>query len=54
MKAFIKDHDVVSISMVDGIIGCPYEEGIDYPAGEPCPQCPFWRGRDRFTGEMIN
>lgn len=54
IKAFIKDHDVVSVSMVDRIIGCPHEEGIDYPDGESCPQCPFWRGRDRFTGEVIN
>ena len=54
VKAFIKDHDVVSVSMVDRIIGCPHEEGIDYPDGESCPQCPFWRGRDRLTGERIN
>ena len=54
IKAFIKDHDVVSVSMVDRIIGCPHEEGIDYPSGESCPQCPFWGGRDRFTGERIN
>ena len=24
----------------DGVTGCPHEEGIDYPLGEPCPQCP--------------
>jgi hypothetical protein len=54
IKAFLKDHNVVSVSMADRIIGCPHEEGIDYPDGESCPQCPFWRGRDRLTGEMIN
>ena len=52
IKAFIKDHNVVSVSMVDRIIGCPHEEGIDHPNGESCPQCLFWRGRDRFTGEI--
>jgi hypothetical protein len=26
----------------DRIIGCPHEEGIDYPIGRTCPQCPFW------------
>lgn len=26
------------------------EEGIDYPDGEACPQCPYWAGRDRFSG----
>jgi hypothetical protein len=54
IKAFMKELDVVSVSMVDRIIGCPHEEGIDYPDGESCPQCPFWRSRDRLTGEMIN
>ena len=54
VKAFIKEHNVLSISMADRIIGCPHEEGVDYPDGQTCPQCPFWRGRDRFTGETIN
>ena len=34
------------------IFGCPHEEGIDYPEGEWCPECPFWFGRNRFTGEI--
>lgn len=37
--------------VVSGIIGCPHEENIDYQ-GETCPQCPFWHGRDRWTGQM--
>jgi hypothetical protein len=39
--------------MVDRIIGCPHEEGIDYPDGAECPECPFWKGRDRWTGELL-
>lgn len=35
----------------DRIIGCPHEEGIDYPMGRTCPRCPFWAGIDRFTHE---
>lgn len=35
------------------IIGCPHEEGIDYPLGRSCPRCPFWVGIDRFTHEPI-
>lgn len=35
------------------IIGCPHEEGIDYPMGRSCPRCPFWAGIDRFTHEPI-
>jgi len=31
--------------VTDGIIGCPHEEGIDFPVGEGCPYCPFWRGK---------
>jgi hypothetical protein len=35
------------------IIGCPHEEGIDYPMGRSCPRCPFWAGIDRFSHEPI-
>lgn len=52
IAAFLKQHSVHSIAMVDGIIGCPHEEGIDYPMGESCPRCPYWKGRDRWTGEL--
>jgi hypothetical protein len=37
----------------DRIIGCPHEDGIDYPMGWSCPQCPFWASIDRFTHEPI-
>jgi hypothetical protein len=47
--ARLREHDVRSLIMMEEIFGCPHEEGIDYPEGEPCPQCPFWRGRDRFA-----
>lgn len=47
---FIKAHGVVQVAMTDTIIGCPHEEGIDYPEGESCPDCPYWRGRDRWSG----
>ena len=38
----------------DRIIGCPHEEGIDYPEGQACPQCPFWAHRDRWSGDMVH
>jgi len=47
---FLRSHHVRSVAMVDGIIGCPHEEGVDYPEGQACPQCPFWAGRDRWAG----
>ena len=49
---FIEEQGVLSVAMTGGIIGCPHQEGIDYE-GEWCPLCDFWRGRDRFTGQMI-
>jgi hypothetical protein len=54
ISAFLREHQVMSVVMADRIIGCPHEEGIDYPEGESCPQCPYWRGRDRWSGETIN
>ena len=52
--AFIERHGAVTVVMTDRIIGCPHEEGIDYPDGQVCPQCPFWAHRDRWTGEVIS
>lgn len=51
---FIQEHNLQRVGMMDKIIGCPHEEGIDYPEGEKCPQCPFWMNRDRWTGELIS
>jgi hypothetical protein len=48
----LRRHKVVTVATVDRIIGCPHEEGIDYPEGHTCPECPFWENRDRWTGEM--
>jgi hypothetical protein len=42
-----------SVVSPDRIIGCPHEEGVDYPEGKACPDCPFWRNIDRWTGERI-
>lgn len=52
--AFFKTHSPRSTVVTDRIIGCPHEEGADYPEGASCPQCPFWAGRDRFTHERIH
>jgi len=49
--AFIRAHGATSVVMSDGIIGCPHEEGVDYPDGGVCPHCPYWAGRDRWGGE---
>jgi hypothetical protein len=49
---FIRRHRAKSVIMTDRIIGCPHEEGIDYPLGQSCPQCPYWANRDRWTGDL--
>lgn len=46
--AFIKSHKARSVAATEGILGCPHEEGIDYPVGTACPQCPFWAAQDRI------
>lgn len=54
MVAYIEANKARRVVMVEQIFGCPHEEGIDYPMGESCPQCPYWKNRDRFTGELIS
>ena len=51
--AFIHQHGAKSVVMSDRIIGCPHEEGTDYPDGQVCPDCPFWAHRDRWSGEIV-
>ncbi len=51
---FIDANKVKTVSMINSIIGCPHEEGIDYPEGESCPECKYWKGRDRFTHELLH
>jgi hypothetical protein len=51
--AFIDAAGAKSIVMTDRIIGCPHEEGFDYE-GPTCPACPFWAGRDRWTGKRLH
>ncbi len=52
--AFLKTHAARSTVVADDIIGCPHEEGVDYPEGKYCPQCPYWEGRDRWTKKRIH
>ena len=54
LLAFIAEYNTKSVIMVDSIIGCPHQEGIDYPDGEECQECTFWKGRDRWLGERIH
>ena len=39
---FFQEQQVHKVVMTEGIIGCPHEEGIDYPVGESCTECQYW------------
>ena len=30
------------------------EEGVDYPLGGKCPECPIWASRDRWSGDVLH
>jgi hypothetical protein len=53
VATFLREYPVDDRIGGDRLIGCPHEEGIDYPMGRTCPRCPFWAGIDRFTHEPI-
>jgi hypothetical protein len=44
IEEFFKEHRVKSVAATDSNLGCPHEEGEDFPVGEDCPFCPFWAG----------
>jgi hypothetical protein len=45
LQEFFGQHAVRSVAMAEGNMGCPHEEGEDFPVGEDCPFCPFWKGK---------
>jgi hypothetical protein len=45
LQEFFEQHGVRSVGMSEGNMGCPHEEGEDFPVGEDCPFCPFWKGK---------
>jgi hypothetical protein len=36
---FLRAHGARNVAVAQGIIGCPHEEGVDYPEGSECPEC---------------
>jgi hypothetical protein len=39
---FFTRYNTTEVVMTDGVVGCPHEEGVDFPVGESCPFCPYW------------
>lgn len=52
IAAFLKQNGIKKVITTGRVMGCPHEEGIDYPEGSTCPACPFWADLDRFTDEL--
>jgi hypothetical protein len=46
---FLAQHRIHKVVMPYHILGCPYEEDVDYPEGGFCPRCLFWKGKDRWA-----
>ncbi len=42
---FLRAHRVKTVATATVVLGCPHEEGEDFPLGEGCPFCPFWQGK---------
>ena len=45
IERFFAQHGVKSIAATDENMGCVHEEGDDFPVGEDCPFCPYWKGK---------
>jgi SEC-C motif len=45
MQQFFAKHGVKTVVATDRNMGCPHEGGEDFPSGEDCPFCPFWKGK---------
>jgi len=44
MYAFMRSYGVKTVTTATVVMGCPHEEGEDFPDGQDCPFCPFWKG----------
>jgi hypothetical protein len=42
---YMRDHGVKTVATATAVLGCPHEEGNDFPSGEDCPFCPFWKSK---------
>ena len=41
---FMRSQGVKTVATANVVMGCPHEEGKDFPDGKDCPLCPFWTG----------
>ena len=45
VKSFLQANQIRGLLAAAGTIGCPHEEGTDFPKGGNCSICPHWRGK---------
>ncbi len=45
MYEFMRTYGTKTVVSATAVLGCPHEEGEDFPEGEDCPFCPFWKGK---------
>lgn len=43
ISRFLEEHAVERVITSENVMSCPHQEGVDYPAGEDCPYCDFWK-----------
>lgn len=52
IEAFFTKHGVKTVVRSSGNSGCPHEEGEDFPVGEDCPFCPYWKGKQGSNSQF--
>ncbi len=50
IEQFFQRYGVKSVVAAEANLGCPHEEGEDFPVGEDCPFCPYWKGKQGSAG----
>jgi hypothetical protein len=50
---FFSSYNVKEAKGMEANLGCPHEEGEDFPVGEDCPFCPFWAGKQGSNSESF-
>ncbi len=45
IQEFFTTYGVKSVAATESNMGCPHEEGEDFPEGGDCPFCPWWKGK---------
>jgi hypothetical protein len=48
---FFQQFGVKSVIATEENMGCPHEEGKDFPVGGDCPFCPYWKGKQGSGAE---